>query len=467
MLQSSLQQQEVLVTLSLLTANPQLVVFRLGQPAMDLQSALQLSCRDEFCYRLVAAGVPFEPSNIILEPDYGALFGRVNNGQVTSGDDELARRRRIAGIAGGAAAGGFVFLLLLLIIYKRRASCCAGRRQTKAAANKMHADDKHYDMQKEGLPVKAPGFVSNNVTNNITAGELGGGGCSGSCSSRSISRVGASMPRSRLIKHAVFDHSSLTNGCSSGYVTTHSNYASPAAAANANAAAAAAPVAVHSVAAVAVTLQWPNPAAGMQQQQQRQLADVHFHADSFKEWVASAAASTVVNVDAAAASSSSSSSSSNNSRSHPADDSRPCTPDSAAIDLAAVLPASPISQPLYFSHPGLTYAKGVGSSRGASSSSSALAARQQQQQQQDEAAVKRLSIDQFKLLLGRSPDGSSGSTGQAVQAGSTGAADLAVHAVHVLPAGSTCGDGKAVQGLHAAPGGSWPLLHHGSGSSTV
>jgi hypothetical protein len=326
----------------------------------------------------------------------------------------------------------------------------------------MRASDSDYDMHKEGLPVKAPEYVSNNVTNNITAGELGGGGCSGS--SRSVSRVGAGMPRSRLIKHTVFDQSSLTNGCSSGYVTTHSNDASPGDAANANAAAAAAPVAMHSAAAVAVTPQWPYMAAGVQpdqqQQQQRQLADVYFHADSFKEWVASAAASTVVAVDAAAASSSSNSS---NSPTYPYNDSRPCTPDSAALDLAAALPASPISQPLYFTHPGSTYAEGAGSSRGASSS--AYAARQQQQQQQDEATVKRLSIDQFKLLLGRSPDGSTGSTGQAVQSGSTGTADLAVQAVHVLPTGSTRGNRKAVQVLQAAPGGSWPLLRNGSSST--
>jgi hypothetical protein len=344
---------------------------------MDLSSALQLGCRDEFCYRLASAGVPFDPTSISLEPDYAVLFSRVTDGQVTGGENDLARRRRVASIAGGAVAGGVVLLLLLLIFYKRRRTSCGACSSSKAAAKKLRASDKD-----DGLPVKAP--ESNYVTNNITAGELGGGGYSGSSSSRSVSRVGAGMPRSRLIKHAVFDPESLKNGCSAGYVITNSNDSSPAAAeAIAAAAAAASPVAVHS--AADVRKPWPEVAAGRQQQQQgqqqRQLADVYFHADSFKEWVA--AASSVVVVDAAAAPRSSSSSSNPDSSSCTPYDNAPRTPDSAALELAAALPASPISQPMYSTYPGVTFAEAAGSSSNAACSSShALASSSSRMQQQ-------------------------------------------------------------------------------------
>lgn len=61
----------VAVSLSILTRNPQLVVYRLAQAPTLVDGS---GCATELCVRLVAAGVPVLPGSVQITPDYPSVF---------------------------------------------------------------------------------------------------------------------------------------------------------------------------------------------------------------------------------------------------------------------------------------------------------------------------------------------------------------------------------------------------------
>jgi hypothetical protein len=61
----------VAVSLSILTRNPQLVVYRLAQAPSLVDGS---GCITELCVRLVAAGVPVLTGSIQITPDYSSVF---------------------------------------------------------------------------------------------------------------------------------------------------------------------------------------------------------------------------------------------------------------------------------------------------------------------------------------------------------------------------------------------------------
>lgn len=61
----------VAVSLSILTRNPQLVVYRLVLASSVVEGS---SCDTELCVRLVAAGVPVLPGSMQITPDYSSVF---------------------------------------------------------------------------------------------------------------------------------------------------------------------------------------------------------------------------------------------------------------------------------------------------------------------------------------------------------------------------------------------------------
>lgn len=61
----------VAVSLSILTRNPQLVVYRLAQAPTLVDGS---GCAMELCVGLVAAGVPVLPGSVQITPDYSSVF---------------------------------------------------------------------------------------------------------------------------------------------------------------------------------------------------------------------------------------------------------------------------------------------------------------------------------------------------------------------------------------------------------
>jgi hypothetical protein len=66
--------------------------------------------------RLVAAGVPVQPSSVLITPDYSSVFqfGTPGASQV---DARLAETQRTGAIV-GAAVGGGVLLIVLLFTWR-------------------------------------------------------------------------------------------------------------------------------------------------------------------------------------------------------------------------------------------------------------------------------------------------------------------------------------------------------------
>jgi hypothetical protein len=102
------------VSLSILTRNPQLVVYRLAQA--PLGGASGSGCSTELCARLIAAGVPIVPGTVVVTPDYSSVY-QFGTPAVSQADEKLANAQRTGAIV-GACVGGGVVLLLLLFTYK-------------------------------------------------------------------------------------------------------------------------------------------------------------------------------------------------------------------------------------------------------------------------------------------------------------------------------------------------------------
>lgn len=102
------------VSLSILTRNPQLVVYRLAQA--PLSTASGSGCSSELCARLIAAGVPVVPDTVVITPDYSSVY-QFGTPAVRKADEKLANAQRTGAIV-GACVGGGVVLILLLFTYK-------------------------------------------------------------------------------------------------------------------------------------------------------------------------------------------------------------------------------------------------------------------------------------------------------------------------------------------------------------
>lgn len=102
------------VSLSILTRNPQLVVYRLAQA--PLSGASGSGCSTELCARLTAAGVPIVPGTEVITPDYSSVY-QFGTPAVSQVDEQLANTQRTGAIV-GACVGGGVALILLLFTYK-------------------------------------------------------------------------------------------------------------------------------------------------------------------------------------------------------------------------------------------------------------------------------------------------------------------------------------------------------------
>lgn len=110
----------VAVSMSILTRNPQLVVFRLAQAPATASATTAGSpgngCTTELCNRLLAAGVPVDPSSVVITPDMLAYqFGSTPTASPL--DEKLAATQRISAIV-GASVGGAVLLVILLFTHK-------------------------------------------------------------------------------------------------------------------------------------------------------------------------------------------------------------------------------------------------------------------------------------------------------------------------------------------------------------
>lgn len=100
------------VSLSILTRNPQLVVYRLAQSPTSATAG----CSTELCARLLAAGVPVLPGSVAISPDFSSVF-QFGAPAASAVDAQLAAARRTGAIV-GAVVGGAVFLIILLFTYK-------------------------------------------------------------------------------------------------------------------------------------------------------------------------------------------------------------------------------------------------------------------------------------------------------------------------------------------------------------
>lgn len=103
----------VAVSLSILTRNPQLVVYRLAQAPLRSDGS---GCTTELCMRLVAAGVPVQPSSVLISPDYSSVF-QFGTPAASQVDARLAETQRTGAIV-GAAVGGGVLLIVLLFTWR-------------------------------------------------------------------------------------------------------------------------------------------------------------------------------------------------------------------------------------------------------------------------------------------------------------------------------------------------------------
>lgn len=155
-----LQQQGVKVVLSLYTTSPQIVWFRLAKmPPSAGNSTGFSSCTTEYCSRLVAAGIPVDPSSIVVSPSYDNLL-QTSNGQNGPGPDAVAKALQVntnalqvtrsAAWQGALAVVGL--LLIVVAIWKRRAIAAwyrrvfgtsTSNRRLAAASKKKVKHDKH------------------------------------------------------------------------------------------------------------------------------------------------------------------------------------------------------------------------------------------------------------------------------------------------------------------------------------
>lgn len=127
-----LQQQGqtyVKVELSLLTTNPQLVVYRLTQapmaasPTGAASSSVQANCVSEYCSRLAAAGIPVDSNSIHISPVYDFGSSGSDPAAAAAARDAAVARSRTLGLTIGVCVAASVVFLLLLCNARRIISC--------------------------------------------------------------------------------------------------------------------------------------------------------------------------------------------------------------------------------------------------------------------------------------------------------------------------------------------------------
>lgn len=135
-----MQSSNLKVDLSILTFNPNLVVFRLAKPPGSSVS----SCTNDLCAQLTEAAVPVDQNSVVFGPQaiYNSLFSTTDQGQAGNPEADVLKKRRDMGkIIGGSVAGGVVFVLLALN-YKRFVACYRSRRAVSAQKKQLKQQQK-------------------------------------------------------------------------------------------------------------------------------------------------------------------------------------------------------------------------------------------------------------------------------------------------------------------------------------
>lgn len=148
------QQQDMSVSLAIVTTNPQLVVFRLTQTPLPSSAAavqasspaagsssVQGNCKTEYCLRLAAAGIPVDAAfGVKVTPvfDFSTSSSNADTAAaaIAARDAELARSKTV-GVAVGVSVAVAVVVLILLCNARRIIACWHNR-----AAAKLKATDK-------------------------------------------------------------------------------------------------------------------------------------------------------------------------------------------------------------------------------------------------------------------------------------------------------------------------------------
>lgn len=133
------------VTLSLLAANPGIVVYRLTK-ATELGAALSGACSTEYCLRLAATRVPADLASINVAPDINKILDKINTVQA---QEAQQKRQQYIGTVVGAVVGSVVGVALLAFITYRLYSQMKARQAAELAAAKLEAEEKAKKQQEE------------------------------------------------------------------------------------------------------------------------------------------------------------------------------------------------------------------------------------------------------------------------------------------------------------------------------
>lgn len=125
-----MQSTNLKVDLSIVTVNPNLVVFRLAKPPSNSTSG----CSSELCGQLSKSGVPLDPNSVVFAPNdiYNSLFSTSGQNQAGNPEADVLQKRRDLGKIVGLSVAGGVLLVLLAINYKRFIACYRSRRAVSA-----------------------------------------------------------------------------------------------------------------------------------------------------------------------------------------------------------------------------------------------------------------------------------------------------------------------------------------------
>lgn len=112
------------VSLSIITAKPQVVAYRLAKassPSADAAAAaVANTCSSEYCSRLVAAGLPVDGSSIQISPDISTIVTNPGGISIKSAAEQEAEARSkfLGAVFGGTIGGALVLLLIGLVAHK-------------------------------------------------------------------------------------------------------------------------------------------------------------------------------------------------------------------------------------------------------------------------------------------------------------------------------------------------------------
>lgn len=178
-----LQQQQPLlyVSASILTSNPVLIVYRLSQQAAANTAGSSptgqafTGCTTELCSRLIAAGVPVDPSSIQISPSYAALAGSGSSSPAAAAAAasaaaaaQLVYTRQLAIII-TSSIGGFMVLLVLALNSRRIIDCFARSACFQApVAEQLAVLDVHDQQQQQQQLLIGAGKKGTHATGSTT-----------------------------------------------------------------------------------------------------------------------------------------------------------------------------------------------------------------------------------------------------------------------------------------------------------